>query len=180
MMNHPREFMPVSFRFFTAVALGLLLVSPTVFAAQGVERVGLVDSGKILQKMPETKQAETTLQATAVPLRKELERLNQDMKNSIAFYEQQKASLGKPARMQREKELTLKAQSIQKYQQENSGVLEKKKQALFLPIRQKILTAIASIAQKNGFSVVLEKGAALYVTADHDLTSQVMAQLHIK
>ena len=37
-----------------------------------------------------------------------------------------------------------------------------------------------SIAQKNGFSVVLEKGATLYVTPDHDLTSLVMTQLHIK
>ena len=179
-MNHPREYMTVSRRIVMAAALGLLLVSPPAFAAQGAERVGIVDSGKILQKMPETRQAETTLQATAVPLRKELDRMNLDLKNSIASYEQQKASLGKPARMQKEKELTLKAQSIQKYQQVNSGVLEKKKQVLFLPIRQKVLTAVMSIAQKNGFSVVLEKGASLYVTPDHDLTPQVMTLLHIK
>jgi outer membrane protein len=180
MMNHSRKFMTVSRRIVMAVGLGLLLVSPSAFAVQGVDRVGIVDSGKILQLMPETKRAETTLQTAAIPLRKELERLNLDLKNSIASYEQQKASLAKPARMQKEKDLALKAQSIQKYQQVNNGVLEKKKQALFQPIRQKILTAVMSIAQKNGFSVVLEKGASLYVSPDHDLTVKVMTQLNIK
>lgn len=180
MMNHQKEYMIVSRRIVMAVAFGLLLFSAPAFEAQGAERVGIVDSGKIMQKMPETRQAETSLQAAAIPLRKELDRMNLDLKSAIASYEQQKASLGKPARMQKEKELTLKAQSIQKYQQVNGGVLEKKKQALFLPIRQKVLTTIMSIAQKYGYSVVLEKGAALYVAPDHDLTLQVMTQLHIK
>ncbi|MEI7824402.1 MAG: OmpH family outer membrane protein [Chlorobiaceae bacterium] len=179
-MNYSGRIIAVSSGMVTAIALGMLLVSPPVFSAQGAERVGIVDSGKILRLMPETRQAETTLQATATPLRKELDRMGLDLKNSIASYEQQKGSLAKAIRAQKEKELSLKAQNIQKYQQVNSSVLEKKKQALFLPIRQKIQNAIMSIAQKNGFSVVLEKGAALYVTPDHDLTLQVMTQLHIK
>lgn len=172
--------MSVSYRVFTAAVFSLVLLAQPLFPAQGAERVGIVDSGKILRQMPETKQAETTLQAAAIPLRKELERMNLDLKNSIASYEQQKASLAKAAKTQKEKELTIKAQAIQKYQQVNSGVLEKKKQALFLPIRQKILAAIQSIAQKNGFSVVIEKSTALYVSVDHDLTLQVMTQLHVK
>ena len=179
-MYYSRKFIAVSHQLVMPIALSLLLVSLPVFSAQGAERVGIVDSGKILQKMPETRQAETTLQAAAIPLRKEIERMNLDLKNSIASYEQQKGSLTKAIRTQKEKELSVKAQAYQKYQLVNTGALEKKKQALFLPIRQKILTTIMSIAQKNGFSVVLEKGATLYVTPDHDLTSQVMTQLHIK
>lgn len=179
-MNYSGRFITVSSRIVTAIALGVLLVSPPVFSAQGAERVGIVDSGKILRLMPETRQAETTLQATATPVRKELDRMNQDLKNSIASYEQQKGTLAKAIRAQKEKELSVKAQSFQKYQQVNSDALEKKKQALFLPIRQKILNTIMSVAQKNGFSVVLEKGASLFVTPDHDLTFQVMTQLHIK
>ena len=180
MMNYSVQIKAVSSRIITPVLLSIGLLAPIPLVAEAAERVGIVDSGKILQQMPETKQAETTLQSTAIPLRKELERMNLDLKNSIASYEQQKGTLAQAARTQKEKELTLKAQAIQKYQQVNSTVLEKKKQALFLPIRQKILTAIMSIAQKNGFSVVLEKGASLYVTADHDLTVPVMTQLHIK
>lgn len=179
-MNQSKKYMSASYRVLTAVVFSLLLLAHPLFSARGAERVGIVDSGKIFRQMPETKQAETALQAAAIPLRKELERMNFDLKNSIASYEQQRGSLAKAAKTQKEKELTMKAQAIQKYQQVNSVVLEKKKQALFQPIRQKILAAVQLIAQKNGFSVVIEKSTALYVSVDHDLTLQVMTQLHVK
>ncbi len=179
-MNHSKKYMSVSYRVITAVVFSLVLLAHPLFSAQGADRVGVVDSGKILRQMPETKQAEATLQAATIPLQKELARMNLDMKNAIASYEQQKGSLAMAARTEKEKELRTKAQAIQKYRQTNNGVLEKKKKALFQPIRQKILAAVQSIAEKNGFSVVIEKSTALYFSADHDLTLQVMTQLHVK
>lgn len=178
--NHSGKYRGFSCRIIMAVVLSLVLFASPSFAAQDAGKVGIVDSGKILRLMPETKQAETTLQATVAPLRKELERMNLDLKKSIAAYQQQKASLASATRMQKEKELTLKAQALQKYQQVNGALVEKKKQALFMPVRQKILTAVMTIAQKDGFSVVFEKSTTLYVSPDHDLTVKVMTLLHLK
>jgi len=182
-MTHPRSFMSISRRIIMAVVLSLVLVAPQSFAAQESAKVSVVDSGKILQQLPEAKQAETALQATATPLQKELDRLNQDYQKSVAAYRQKAASMTKTAREQKEKELARKAASVEKYQQDNfgrGGVMEKKQQELFLPIRQKILTAISSIAQKEGFSLVLEKSGALYVADENDLTLKVLNQLNIK
>ena len=52
--------MNVCRRIIMAVALSLVLVAPQSFAAQESGKVGVVDSGKILQQLPETKQAEAT------------------------------------------------------------------------------------------------------------------------
>jgi outer membrane protein len=182
-MIHSGRFMKMSRRIIMAAFLSLVLVAPQSFAAQEAGKVSVVDSGKILQQLPETKQAEATLQATAAPWQKELDRLNQDYQKSIAAYRQQAASMAKPARDAKEKELGTKAQAIEKYQLEKfgrGGLVEKKQQELLIPIRQKVLAAIESIAQKEGFSLVLEKNIAIYVTPENDLTFKVMNQLNIK
>ncbi len=182
-MKHSRRFMTMSRRIIMAVALSLVLVAPRSFAAQDSGKVGVVDSGKILQQLPETKQAEATLQSTAAPLQKELDRLTQDYQKSVAAYRQQAASLTKAARDQKEKELNLKGQALEKYQQEKFGrgsIMEKKQQELLIPIRQKVLSAIESIAKNEGITVVIEKSASVYVTPEHDLTFKVMNHLNIK
>jgi outer membrane protein len=183
LMNHLKRFMPISRRIIMAVVLSLVLVMPQAFAAQESGKVGVVDSGKILQQLPETKQAETTLQSTAAPLQKELDRMNQDYQKSVAAYRQQAASLSKAARDAKEKDLNLKGQALEKYQQEKfgrGGIIEKKQQELLIPIRQKVLSAIESIAKKDGITLVIEKSASVYVTPEYDLTFKVMNQLNIK
>ncbi len=175
--------MKMSRRIVMAVGLSMVLVAPQSFAAQESSKVSVVDSGKILQQLPETKQAEATLQATAAPLQKELERLQLDYQKSVATYRQQAASMTKPARDAKEKELGAKGLAVEKYQQEKfgrGGIVEKKQQELLIPIRQKVLTAVESVAQSEGFTLVLEKNIAIYVAPANDLTFKVMNQLNIK
>ena len=85
-MTHSKGFLNMSRRIIMAVALSLVLAAPQSFAAQEAGKVSVVDSGKILQQLPETKQAEVTLQATVAPLQKELERINKDYQKSVADY----------------------------------------------------------------------------------------------
>jgi outer membrane protein len=180
-MNHSRGFINVSRRVILAVALCLVLVAPSSMAAtQDAGKVGVVDFGKIIQQMPETKQAEASLQATTAPLQKELARLNMEYQKAVAAYRQQPANTPKAARDQKERDVNMKAQALQKYQQEQGSAVEKKQQELLNPIREKVLTAVKSIAQKDGFTLVLDKGAQVYGTPDHDLTFKVMNQLNIK
>ena len=163
-MTHSKSFLNMSRRIIMAVALSLVVAAPQSFAAQEAAKVSVVDSGKILQQLPETKQAEATLQTTVAPLQKELERMNKDYQKSVADYRQKAGSWTKAVKEQKEKDLTLKGQAVEKYQQENfgrGGVVEKKQQELLIPIRQKVLAAVESIAQKEGFSLVLEKSLSL-------------------
>ncbi len=182
-MSHSKEFINLSRRIIMAVGLSLALVGPESFAAQDGTKVSVVDSGKIIQMLPETKQAEATLQATAVPLQKELDRLNQEYQKSVATYRQQAASLTKTARDQKEKDLGAKGLALEKYQQEKfgrGGVVEKKQQELLTPIREKVLAAVESVAQKEGVTLVLEKNISIYVTPENDLTFKVLDKLNIK
>ncbi len=174
----------MSRRIFMTAALSLVLVPPQTFAiTQAGTKVSVVDSGKILQQLPETKQAEESLQAIAAPLQKELNRMNVDYQQSVAAYQQKAASLTRTVRDQKEKELKLKAQTLEKYQQEHfgrSGTIETKQQELFLPIRKKVLAAVESIAIQEEVTLVLEKNSSIYVTTENDLTFKVLDKLNIK
>uniref|UniRef100_Q3AQM1 Outer membrane protein OmpH n=1 Tax=Chlorobium chlorochromatii (strain CaD3) TaxID=340177 RepID=Q3AQM1_CHLCH len=177
------SFFAVSRRIATGVMLSLTLAAPQAFAAQESGKIGVIDSAKILQQLADTKQAESALQAAAAPMQKELDRMNQDYQQAVAAYRQKAATLAKTAREQKEKELTTKGKAIEKYQQDNfgrGGALEKKQQELFSPVRQKVLTAVEAIAQKEGISVVVEKNSAIYATTDADITYKVLNQLNVK
>ncbi len=179
-----KEFMTKTRRIISAAALGLVLSTPQSFAAtEQATKVSVVDSGKILQMLPETKKAEAALQTASAPLEKELDRLNQELQKSVATYRQQAGSLSKTVRDQREKELNAKAKAVEKYQQENfgrGGTMEKKQQELLVPIRQKVLTAVQAIAENEGVTLVLEKNSAIYVTPDNDITFKVLDKLNLK
>ncbi|WP_223267065.1 OmpH family outer membrane protein [Chlorobium phaeovibrioides] len=167
-----------------ATVLTILFAVPSLQAAPGAAgRTGVVDFARILQQMPEAKKAESTLNATAEPFKKELQRMNQDLQKSLEAYSQARAGMSQQARELKEKDLNLKAQGMKKYEQEKfgrGGIVQKKEQELITPIRQKLLTAIQSVAQKEGFSLVLDKQAMVYGAADTDITFKVMNQLNIK
>jgi outer membrane protein len=180
-MNHTGGLINISRKVFLAAALSLLLVAPSTFAATSEGgKIGVVDFGKIIQQLPETKQAETTLQATAAPLQKEIARLNTEYQKSVAAYRQLPASASKAIRDQKERDVNLKGQALQKYQQEQGGAVEKKQQELLTPIRDKVLSAVKAIAQQDGFTLVLDKGAQVYGATELDLTFKVLDKLNIK
>ncbi|MEI8033680.1 MAG: OmpH family outer membrane protein [Chlorobiaceae bacterium] len=163
-------------RVLMAAVLSLAMATSSSFAAQDAAKVAVVDFAKIFQQMPETKQAQTTMQTAAAPVQKEIGRLNQEYQKAVASYKS-----AKPAtKDQKEKDLNLKAQALQKYQQEQGALMQKKEQELIAPIQDKIKGAISSIAQKEGFSLVLDKSVQVWGTPDHDLTFKVMDQLNIK
>ena len=180
LMKHSKRFMTMSRRIIMAVALSLVLVAPRSFAAQETGKVGVVDSGKIFQQLPEAKQAETSLQAAAGPLQKEIAMKNQELQRAIAEYQKQAPKLTPAARNAKEKELNVKSQSVQKFQQEQSAVFEKKRQDIIGPVQQKLTAAIKSIAQKEGFTLILDKNAAAYFAPEYDITFKVMNELNIK
>lgn len=179
-VNHLRKYFKLWCRSVPAVILSAVFLSAPSFALQGAEKSGVVDIGRILRLMPEMKTAEAALQAQAAPIKKHLELKNRELKQSIARFERQKQSMTPAVRAQKENELKQNIQALENYQKTNAGALEKRKQELFMGVRQKIVNVVQEIARREEFTVVLDKTASLYMKPDHDLTLKVMKQLNIQ
>lgn len=180
MMSRNSAFTSMSRAMAITLILSLFAIAPSALAVPGKEKTGVVDVAKILNQMPEKKKAENILKATGTQWEKGLDKMKKDFQTAAASYEKQKKSLSKAAKEQKEKDLNLKYQNIQKYQMEKfgpGGALDKKKAELFAPIRQKILNAVQAVATKEGFSVIIDKQAMVYGNKSADITFKVISQL---
>jgi outer membrane protein len=165
-----------SLRVVTAIALCMLVSIPGAFAASGSpQKIGVVDYGKIFQQMPETKSADQALLAARNQTNSDLSKMQASLQSAIQAY--QKAGKPNPAK---EKTLRDQEESFRKTVSDKQNALAKKEQDLIAPIRQKIDSAIESIAKKDGYSMIFEKGARVYGDAEYDITFKVMDQLNIK
>jgi outer membrane protein len=159
---------------FMALALGMTVSSPKAFA-ESSQKIGVVDYGKIFQMMPETKAAEQTMQTMKNQTNAELGKQQNAFQQAVQTY--QKA--GKP-NAAKEKELRAQQENLQKNAMEKQTQLAQKEQELVVPIRKKIDASVASVAQKDGFTMIFDKNARVYGDEQSDITYKVLDQLNIK
>ncbi|NTU50757.1 MAG: OmpH family outer membrane protein [Desulfobulbaceae bacterium] len=170
-------------RSFVAALLSLFLLGGTVFA-QGVQKIGYVDTEKLIQQMPEAKQAEAALKKLTDQWEAEFGKLKKDYEESIADYERKKSTMAATAKQQKEEEILKKQQVLQEFQVKKlgrGGELERKQVDLLKPIRDKAMKAIEKIAKQQGYTMVIEKGSVvnvvLYADKANDLTFKVLDEL---
>ncbi|ACF14253.1 outer membrane chaperone Skp (OmpH) [Chloroherpeton thalassium ATCC 35110] len=170
---------------FVASFLGLFLLAGTAFVKQDDQRIGYVDSEKIMQQMPEAKGAEAELQKTAQRWEVEFSQLKKEYEDLLSDYDRKQATMTASAKEQKEKEIIQKQQVLQEYQQKKlgrGGELERKQAELLKPIREKAIGAIERTAKKHGYTMVLDKSSivstVLYADKKDDLTFKVLDELN--
>ncbi len=174
-MSYLKKLATLSRRIVPAVAICMMAAAPGAFAASGPQKIGVIDYGKIFQQMPETKNADQTLQAERNKTQAELSKLQSALQNAVQAYQKG----GKP-NAAKEKELRAQDENFRKSVADKQNALAKKEQELVAPIRQKIDAAVESVARKEGYNMIFDKGARVYGDAEFDITFKVMDQLNIK
>lgn len=159
---------------FMSLLLGMSFTASKAFADSS-QKIGVVDYGRIFQMMPETKAADQSLQTLKSQSSAELGKLQSAFQNAVQAYQKG----GKP-NAAKEKELRVQQENLQKTAMEKQSLLAQREQALIAPIRQKIDTAVAAIAKKDGFSMIFDKSARVYGDDQSDITYKVLDQLNIK
>lgn len=159
-----------------ALALCMLISTHGAFAASSApQKIGVVDYGKIFQQMPDTKSAEQSLQTSRSQTNAELAKMQAALQNAVQAY--QKTGKQNPVK---EKELRGQEENFRKAVTEKQAALTRKEQEMIAPIKLKVDNAISSIAKKEGYSMIFEKGARVYGDDTYDITYKVMDQLNIK
>jgi len=158
-----------------AVVLCTLLATPSAFAASTAQKIGVVDYGKIFQMMPETKAAEQNITASRSQTNAELGKQQAALQNAIQAYQK-----GGKQNAATEKSLRTQEEAFRKTVAEKQELLAKKEQELVAPIKQKIDTAIETVAKSEGVNLVFDKSVRVYGDAESDLTFKVIDKLNIK
>jgi outer membrane protein len=165
-----------------------ILVLPVILLAGAVQaqRYAVVDTKYILDKMPEYKEAQKTLDQTSMQWQKEIDDKQAVLDRMYKDYEAEQVMLSEELKKKREDEIFNKEKEVRDLQRKRFGFegdLFKKRQELIKPIQDKVYNAIQKIAVTRLYDFILDKSEGITVIfADPklDKSEDVLKELGIK
>jgi len=163
----------------TAITLALL---PSLAIAADSFKMGVVDPQTVLEKSKAGKRALDTLKEYAGTRQKLLASDEEELKNLEKQVKEQDATLNEQQKRDKQNQFRTKLQDYQRRAQEFNQELGVKQKELVDEYMKKIATATKSVAEKGGYTLVVDKGSestlkiVLYHRDTLDLTDQVIKE----
>jgi outer membrane protein len=167
-----------------SIVFALLMFLNTTTNAQ--QRIAVIDTKFILEKLPDYKKAQEQLDAQSETWQKEIETLQVQVKEMEKNYEAEQIMLSEELRKKREAEILNKNKELLDLQRKRFGFegdLFKKRAELVKPIQDKVYAAIEKLAKSGNYDLILDKSAGITVIfADPklDKSEQVLQSLGVK
>lgn len=164
----------------------LLLVAavliPMLASAQTL-KIGLVDTGEIFSKMPESAAAQKQVEDVNKKYEDEYAKLGEEIKRMYDELQQMKEDELPAIRERKTREFTDYQQKISQFEQQAMQDLQKLQQELMAPIMQKIRGAVEAVGKEGGYSLIQEKNPQLtiyFAAPVVDITGEVKAKLGVQ
>ena len=155
---------------------GFMALMSTVAIADGA-KIGVVDLQKIMQTAPQMKAIQEKLEGTFKPRRDKLVAMEEGLKTQMETFKKDSAIMSQNKKKDMEKKIVALQQQFerdgQQYQQELSTAHNEAMEEFYGKIR----AAIAKIAEREKYDVVLQKDAAPFSSDKLDVTVQVMKEI---
>ena len=164
---------------FLFAAIILLFTGMTSMAQ--TLKFGHIDSGALIQMMPQTKVADSTLKRFGESLDKQLKGMTAEYQTKLQDYQSKADSMPDAVRAIKEKELTDLGQRIQDFQQTAQESIQSKKQEIYSPILKKAEDAIKEIAKEKSYSYIFDTslGSVIFAQESDNIMPLVKAKLGI-
>jgi outer membrane protein len=158
------------------IALGMALAIGTVAAAE--VKIGFVDMQKAIQESSAGKKAKKELEEDFNKKKKDLEKKEADLKKLNEDFEKKSMVLSDDIRTKKQQELQ---QEMLKYRDlvgKSQLEIQKRERELTSPIIENLRKILDGIAEKDGFTVILEKSeqSVLWAKKDIDLTDRLIQE----
>jgi len=164
----------------------ILLAAVVVSTATQAQRYCIIDSKYILERIPDYKNAQGTLDNMSKLWQKEIDQKMDEVEKLYQSYTAERAMLSDEMRKKREDEIMNKekeAKDLQKQRFGYEGDLFKKRQDLVKPVQDKVYNAVQKMAQSRGYDMVLDKAGGVtlfYADPKLDKSDDVLKLLRVK
>ncbi|WP_034752178.1 OmpH family outer membrane protein [Chryseobacterium daeguense] len=151
-----------------------------IFGAANAQKVGVVDTDYILNKLPQYKEAEARLNAQIDTWQSELQNLQSEYERKRSAFESEKVLLIGDQLKLREKEVMDLEKNIKTTTSLRfgaTGEIKKLRTNLVQPFQDQIWNAIKTMSEKNGLGIVLDKANninVIFLQKRFDYTDKVL------
>lgn len=163
------------------LALGVFFTA-TAFA----QRYAIIDSRYILDKMPEYKQAQKSVETIAADWQKDIDARQAALDKLYDAYEAEQAMMSSDLKRKKEDELFNKEKELRDLQKKRFGFegdLFKKRQELVKPVQEKVAIAVRKLAAANGYDLIIDKSdgnSIIFADPKLDKSEDVLRELRLK
>lgn len=159
------------------VLLLAALILP-MFASAQTLKIAVIDTNQIFTALPETAEAQKTLEEYNQKYENEYKNLMTEMQKQYEDFNAMPENELPAIKERKARELQDTQKKIQDFEQLAMNDLQKKQDELMAPIMQKIRSAIESVGKEGGYSLIQELGSQLYFSAPvEDITPLVKSKL---
>lgn len=167
---------------FKKIVLFALLLLPIGVMAQ--EKIAYINSGDIIQVMPEFVEMQSKLKVEEDAVTKELQIFEEEYSKKMQALMAEANELVETIRTRRMTEIQGIEERAQTFAQQSQQRLAQMQQEMFAPIQEKVTAAIKAVGDQNNFAYILDlagNGTVVYTNPNSvDATPLVKAQLGIK
>jgi outer membrane protein len=166
--------------------LAVIIITMSFALGAQAQRYAIIDSKYILDKIPEYKDAQKSLDAISEQWQREVDAKQAELDRMYRNYEAEQVMLSDELKKKREDELFMREKEVRDLQRKRFGFegdLFKKRQELVKPIQDKVYTAIQKIAVNRQYDFILDKSEGITVIfADPklDRSEDVLKELGVK
>lgn len=158
--------------FAALFAFGLLLFAPAVQA----QTIATIDLEKAVMEVAEGKGAIEKLKSFHASKQGMLDKEMDQLKKEKEDLEKKAAMMKPEERTKREAEFGQKVQEFQGKGMALQQELDQMKQQALEPIMDKMSAIVQTLAEKEGYTAVLNKAAIVYTSEKYDITNQVVRE----
>ncbi|ROS10462.1 periplasmic chaperone for outer membrane proteins Skp [Chryseobacterium nakagawai] len=154
-----------------------------LFGLGNAQKIGVVDTNEILNKLPQYKEAEARLNSQIDTWQSELQNMQSEYERKKAAFESEKVLLIGDQLKLREKEVVDLDKNIKtttSLRFGSNGEITKLRTNLVLPFQDQIWGAIKTMSEKNGLGIVLDKSnniSVIFLQGKYDYTEKVLTIL---
>lgn len=159
-----------------------LLLVPAVSLAQSKVKIGYVDMQRVLNEVEDGAKAKDRLKKEFNEKQAQLDRKQEELKRKKEDYDKQSLVLKEDVRRQKQQDLQQDFIELQQLYAKLQKELSENELGLTKEIFDKAQSIIADIAQKDGFTLILDKmeGRILYALPSMDITNEVIRKYNEK
>lgn len=161
------------------ITLSLIVIQFGVKA----QKFGFVDTGEILENIPEYREAQKELDDLSVKWQNQIEAKYADIDRMYKSYQAEQVLMTDDMKRKREDEIIKKEKEAKDYQKSKFGVdgeLFKKRQELVQPIQDKIYNTVKEIATEGNYAIIFDsadQSNILFSSSKYDKSEDVLKKL---
>ena len=155
----------------------IVLLAGSFLTTQAQQKIGHMNSGNVLEKLPDVINANKALSALQDSLKVELDTRTARFRSKyeLAIKAVNEGTLTPAQQSAKEQELNQDQSDLQKFQSDAEGLIALRRQMLLAPVMAKLDNAVKAVGKENGYAFIFDQatGSMLYVTESDDVTKLV-------